>query len=88
MNKDYIISTVNKALSEEFELEIEKMLPEAHLRDDLHLDSLDVVDMILALEQAFKFKLEDRSQIQNITTLQDIYDFIESLQDSGAISKL
>lgn len=88
MNKDYIVATVNKALIEEFELEPSQMTPKAHIRDDLHLDSLDIVDMILVLEQAFNFKLEDRSQIQNITILQDIYDFVESLQNSGAISKL
>ena len=87
MNKKYIISTVNNALSEEFELDLEQMTPQAHIRDDLNLDSLDIVDMILVLEQAFNFKLQDRSQIQNITTLQDIYDFIEALQDEGTILK-
>lgn len=79
MEQDDIITTVNKAFSEEFEIEPEALTPNAHIRNDLHLDSLDIVDMIMALEQAFKFKLEDRSKILEITTLQDVYDFIEAV---------
>lgn len=79
MQRDYIVKTVNETLGEEFELEPEQMIPEAHLRDDLHLDSLDIVDMIMALEQAFSFKLEDRSKILEIATLRDVYDFIEKI---------
>lgn len=86
MDREYIVKTVNKALSDEFELEPSQLEPESHIRDDLHLDSLDMVDMILVLEQAFHFKLADRTQIQGITTLKDVYDFIEKLRDNGSIS--
>ena len=79
MERDYIVKTVNEALGEEFELEPEELTPEAHIRNDLHLDSLDIVDMIMALEQAFDFKLEDRSKILEIATMQDVYDFIEGI---------
>lgn len=87
MNKQQIIETVNEALAEEFELESEVLLPEANIREDLHMDSLDMVDMILALERAFSFKLGDRSKVQNIVTLNDIYEFIEKLAKEGTINK-
>ena len=79
MERNQIISKVNGALAEEFELDAELLTPEAHIRDDLKLDSLDIVDMIMALEQAFDFKLEDRSKVMEILTLNDLYDFIEGL---------
>ena len=84
MDRDYIVKTVNEALSEEFELELEALTPEAHIRDDLNLDSLDIVDMIMALEQAFNFKLEDRSKILEIVTLGDVYVFIEKIYQDRA----
>jgi acyl carrier protein len=82
VERDYIVKTVNEALSEEFELDPADLTPEAHIRDDLNLDSLDIVDMIMALEQAFNFKLEDRSKILEIVTLGDVYAFIEKIYQS------
>lgn len=79
MDHEYIVQTVNEALAEEFELDMARLVPSAHIRDDLNLDSLDIVDMIMALEQAFHFKLEDRSRILGIRTMQDVYDFIAAI---------
>lgn len=84
MDRDYIIRTVNEALSEEFELDLEALTSEAHIRDNLNLDSLDIVDMIMALEQAFNFKLDDRSKILEIVTLGDVYNFIEDIYRNRA----
>lgn len=82
MDKKYIEQTVNSALIAEFELEPSKVVPSARIRDDLELDSLDIVDMVMALEEAFQFKLQDRTRILDIRTIQDIYDFIETLGDN------
>lgn len=43
MNDQEIVDLVNKSLSEEFELDMDDMVPEATLYDDLGLDSLDTV---------------------------------------------
>ncbi|WP_298067768.1 phosphopantetheine-binding protein [uncultured Mailhella sp.] len=84
MTYETIVHTVNTAFAEEFEVAPEKLLPEAHIKNDLGLDSLDIVDMIIVLEQAFNFKLQDRSAVANITTLGELYDFISKLQDLHA----
>lgn len=81
MTYEAIVATVNNAFAEEFEVEPEKLVPEARIKDDLGLDSLDIVDMIIVLEEAFNFKLEDRSPIASITTLEELYNFISKLQD-------
>lgn len=75
-----IIETVNNALAEEFELEAADMQPEAHLYNDLGLDSLDAVDMVIVLEKAFGRKLRDEQAIREIRTLGDLYAFIASKQ--------
>lgn len=85
MEKERIISTVNAALAEEFELDPQTLTPGASLREDLNLDSLDIVDMVIVIEQAFGFKLPDRNAIQHISTLGDIYEFIEGLEQAGAL---
>lgn len=78
--QQHIIDTVNTALIEEFELDAEAMQPEAHIFNDLGLDSLDAVDMVIVLEKAFGCKLRDEQAVREIRTLSDLYAFIESKQ--------
>jgi acyl carrier protein len=76
MNDQEIIEAINAALVEEFELDIEEMVPEANLFLDLELDSLDMVDMVIVLEQTFKIKVRDEKAIRKIRTLEDLYNFV------------
>lgn len=85
MNNSDIENTVNAALSEEFELDLDVLVPSAHIRDDLGLDSLDIVDMVIVLEKAFNFKLHNKEPLAKIQTLGDIYAFISLMRDEGTI---
>ncbi len=85
MNNEEIAKTINEALAEEFELELDALVPSAHIREDLGLDSLDIVDMVIVLEKAFQFKLTDKEPLAKIQTLGDIHNFICSLRDAGTI---
>ena len=78
MTDEQIWETVSEAMIEEFELDREKMVPEARIKDDLELDSLDVVDMVIVLETAFDFKIMDKAALAEIITLSDVVDFIKS----------
>lgn len=79
MTRDEIVKTVNDALCEEFELDPSVMKPEANFFTDLGLDSLDAVDMVIVLEQAFKVKLRTNYEVGKIMTLNDLYNYIEEL---------
>ncbi len=83
MERAEIVEILNNALVEEFELDEKALVPGAHIRDDLGLDSLDIVDMIIVIEKAFKTKLENKKGLAEIQTLGDIYDFLENLQAQG-----
>jgi len=77
MEKSRIIEITNNALEVEFELDPKQLVPEAHIRDDLGLDSLDIVDMVIVLEKAFQIKLTNKKALVDLRTLGDIYDFLE-----------
>jgi len=57
----------------------DEVKPEANLVDDLRADSLDVVDLTIAIEEAFaddaSFEIRDEDA-ENIHTIQDILDFL------------
>jgi len=78
-----IMEKVKKILAQEFELEPAQLSPEANLYVDLGLDSLDSVDLVVALEKEFQFKINrerDEEKIRAIRTLTDIVGFIEAKQ--------
>ncbi len=63
-------------LSSEFELEREKIVPPARLREDLGLDSLDGVDLIVALEKALSVQIPE-TDARQMRTVADIFAFID-----------
>lgn len=76
MTEQEIITTIDEALAEEFELELDDMKPEVSLYEDLGLDSLDTVDMVIVLEGAFNFKIREEAEVKEIRTLGDIHNFV------------
>jgi acyl carrier protein len=83
LSRQDIIAHVNRTLQEEFEMPSAKLQPDKRLREDLELDSLDAVDMIVALEQALKIRV-DEEQAKQIRTVGDIYDFVERMMRGAA----
>ncbi len=76
MTKEVIIKKIDDFLIDEFEVEEEEIAPEANLKDTLGLDSLDFVDLVVAVESNFGVKLVGEDFV-NVTTLQDFYNLIE-----------
>ncbi|MBU2903745.1 MULTISPECIES: phosphopantetheine-binding protein [Arenibacter] len=76
MNKEVIIDKINNFLIDEFEVDADDISPLANLKKTLELDSLDFVDLVVAIESNFSVKLVGEDFI-NVITLQDFYDLIE-----------
>ncbi|MBP93522.1 acyl carrier protein [Bizionia echini] len=76
MTKEVIIEKINDFLIDEFEVESDDISPEANLKNTLELDSLDFVDLVVAVESNFGVKLVGEDFV-NVTTLQDFYNLIE-----------
>ena len=77
MNKEVIIKKINDFLIDEFEVESEDISPEANLKETLELDSLDFVDLVVAVESNFGVKLV-REDFINVKSLSDFYTLIEN----------
>ena len=71
-----IIALCNTTLAEEFEFDPARLVPETNFFEDLGLDSLDAVDMIVALEQAFGRKLRDNEAVRGIRTVGDLHAYL------------
>jgi len=79
MQRDKIVEWVNEVFQEDFELEPNQLLPEANLFTELGLDSLDVVDLVVALQKKFDVSIRDDERIRDIRTMEDLYSFVEAL---------
>jgi acyl carrier protein len=71
-----VIRIVNQSLIDEFEVDPDVMRPEAHLVDDLGFDSLDFVDMVVVLQQAFGVALRDEPRTPEVRTLDDLHRLV------------
>ena len=76
MTETEIIKIINDSMVEEFELDAKAMVPEARLVDDLEMDSLDFVDLVIVLQNAFDVKLRDDPKVREIRTLGDLHTLI------------
>jgi len=76
MTKEVIIEKIDDFLIDEFEVEEDDIAPDANLKDTLGLDSLDFVDLVVAVESNFGVKLVGEDFV-NVITLQNFYDLIE-----------
>lgn len=77
MTKNEIIEKVNRLLVDEFEIEASLLTPEALLKQDLEIDSLDFVDIVVLIDREFGFKPK-AEELKTVKTLQDFYDYIEA----------
>lgn len=68
---------INHFLVEDFEVEPDAIVPEATLKEALDLDSLDYIDLIVAIENNFGIKVKPED-FQDLHTIQDFYEFINN----------
>lgn len=84
MTEADIFNRVKTILIDEFELEADSIRPEATLYDELELDSLDSVDLIVALENDFGIKVDrakDEETLRQLRSINDIISFIQTKLD-------
>lgn len=79
MIDEMIVEKVNKVFEDSFEIKPDKLKPEMRVFEDLGLDSLDIVDLVVSLQEEFGVKIRDDERIRNIRTLDDIYQFVKTL---------
>jgi acyl carrier protein len=74
-----VFDRVRDVVVKQLKVSPDEVKPEASLVDDLRADSLDIVDLTIAIEEAFaddaEFEIRDEDA-ENIKTIQNILDFL------------
>ncbi len=76
MTRKEIERKVKAFLIDDFEIDADKIKGSAKLKDDLGIDSLDIVDIVVIVERDFGFKIKP-DEIKMLSTLDDFCDYIE-----------
>ena len=74
-----MLERVKEIIQEQLNLDGVEITEESSFKDDLGADSLDVVDLVMALEDEFNVEIPE-DQVENIKTVGDIVKYIEENQ--------
>ena len=77
MNRSEIEEKVKEFMIEDREIDEEKIYPEAKLKEDMGIDSLDFVDIVVIVDKTFGFKLK-AEEMAGVDTFAKFCDYIES----------
>ena len=77
MNRTEIEAKVKDFLINELEIEEDVIFPEAKLKEDMGIDSLDFVDILVIVEKNFGFKIKAEEMV-GVDTFTKFCDYIES----------
>lgn len=75
-----ILAKVQKIVAEQLSVDLEQVKPEASFANDLGADSLDTVELVMALEEEFGIEIPDEAA-EGIATVQDAVAFITKKSD-------
>lgn len=77
MERKEIEEKVKAFLIDELEVDEDKIAPDALLKEDIGIDSLDFVDIVVIVERTFGFKIKPE-EMAGVKTLSDFCDYIQS----------
>jgi acyl carrier protein len=79
MEKEAIFEKVKKIVTEQLSVEAKEVKPESNFQNDLGADSLDTVELVMALEEEFDIEIPDEAA-EKITTVGDAVQYIQDKQ--------
>lgn len=86
MTKDDILARIAEILQQTFEIEAERVTPQARLYDDLDIDSIDAVDLIVQLKPLVGGRRLTPEAFKSVRTVQDVVDALHALVNDGALA--
>ena len=78
-----VTEKVNSIIVERLGVDNSSLVPEANLLDDLGADSLDVVELVMALEEEFNIEVPDED-VEGIRTIGDIVQYVGARIEANA----
>ena len=77
LTSDDVLAVLRATMEAEFGLDPDDILPSKHLIDDLDLDSIDLVDLAVSLEQERGIKL-DEEELKSVRTVGDAVNAVRA----------
>ena len=72
-----VLEKVSQLIADQFGIDADAITMDTAFVEDLNADSLDVVELIMALEEEFDITVED-AEVENISTVGDIVNYVKS----------
>lgn len=83
MTQEKILQKVREITAEQLDVDIEEIKPESNFANDLGADSLDVVELVMALEEEFEIEISDE-EAEKIATVEAAAKHIEEKTSATA----
>lgn len=72
-----VVEKVKKVIADQLSMEVEEVNLESTFTDDLGVDSLEIFEIVMSLEEEFEIEIPNED-IENIKTIQDIVNYVKS----------
>ena len=76
-----VFETIQKLISEQFAVDPESITEKTNFLQDLSADSLDFVELVMNIEDAFSLPEISEEEIRSIQTVGDLVDFVRKTQE-------
>ncbi len=73
--EDFMFEKIQEIIAEQLNLDVSEIKPESTFKDDLGADSLDLFELVMALEDEYSVEIPSED-LENITTVQAIMDYL------------
>ena len=74
-----MLEKVKEIVADSLGADVSTLTAESSFKEDLGADSLDLFEMVMALEEAFNVEIPSED-LEKIKTIKDVKDYIEKLQ--------
>ena len=82
-SRDEVVATMRDVLASELDVDAGKVTADARFKEDLDADSLDLVEVVLALEEKFGIEIPD-DEIAGVKTVGEAADLVIAKQNAAA----
>jgi acyl carrier protein len=82
-SRDDVVATMREVLASELDVDAGKVTADARFKEDLDADSLDLVEVVLALEEKFGIEIPDE-EIAGVKTVGEAADLVIAKQNAAA----
>jgi acyl carrier protein len=82
-SRDDVVAAMREVLASELDVDADKVNADARFKEDLDADSLDLVEVVLALEEKFGIEIPD-DEIAGVKTVGEAADLVIAKQNAAA----